>query len=201
MHAGTVYGKVLKEVLRWTPAVQEWKAVPTSGSVMYFIKMASVDFVVTYQTGNLANIVHELTHIAVFLGYDNDMCNYPPTDKVKPARILDGNGFVKNAFERQAPDGTAIAPLGTLMNRIAAAASGSSLNKQQKAMIKVKTDYATGQPHIEFDTCVNHILAYMVDWGYPKKTNIFGSNNTGNALFRLVESIALDRHKLRTGQT
>lgn len=198
--SATTYGKVLNEILPFANVVVEWKQVQTSGSVMYFLKSYGTEYVLAYQTGNIANIVHELTHIAVFEGYDNDMNNYPPTAKVKPPRRIDSNGFVQNAFDRQAPDMAAVAPLGDIINRIAAAAAASDLSKQQKAQIKVKTDYANGQPHIEFDTCVNHILSYMVGWGFPKKVGFFGAHNSGNALFRLVDSVALERHKLRTGQ-
>jgi hypothetical protein len=198
-HSGKAYGKVLTEILPYAGQVVEWKKVSTSGSVVYFLKGYGNEFVVTYQEGNLANIVHELTHIAAFEGYDNDMNNYRPTTKVKPERIVDDNGHVTNAFDRQAPDMTACVPLGQIMSRVAAANTGSSLSKEQKAMVKTKTDYATGQPHVEFDTCVNHILSYMVGWGFPKSTGFFNNNSTGNALFRLVEQVALDRHNLRTG--
>jgi hypothetical protein len=161
-----------------------------------------------YQSGNLANIVHELTHIAVYEGYANNMLNYTPTDKdkKKAGRVLTPSGYIQNQFDLQAPDDAACEPLVATMATIDSLARSSNMGQQHKEMVKVKTDYARGQPHIEFDTCINHILAYMVEWGYPKSVGIikravngayFGS---ANALFSKVESVALERYRLRTGK-
>ncbi|CAB3780691.1 hypothetical protein [Pararobbsia alpina] len=207
-YAGRTYGKVLSEVLAYVDAVETWKEVPTGGSIVPFQRQGGSRYICEYQKGNLANIVHELTHIAVYEGYGNDMLNYLPTakDANKPAAVLGTGGYVSNLSLRQLPDNAAMAPLEATMQGIAALCAGSNMGKAHKEMVQVKTTYAATLPHLEFDTCINHILAYMVGWGYPKtisfiKTKI-GSSHFGsaNALFSQVERVALQRHQLRTGQ-
>ncbi|WP_294765504.1 hypothetical protein [uncultured Rhodoferax sp.] len=205
----STYGKILAEVLGYVDLVDQWTVVPTSGSVAPKIKQGTTVYEVKYQSGNLANIVHELTHIAVYEGYANNMLNYLPTakDLAKPAKILTASGYIQNQFDLQAPDKNADEPLSATMSIIAALAQGSNMGKAHKDMVKVKTDYAIGQPHIEFDTCINHILAYMVEWGYPKtigyvKRKVSMSHfGSANALFTKVEAVARERYQLRTGNT
>ena len=204
---GSPYGKILEELLGYVDLVFEWVPVPTSGSVAPIQKDGTMRYIVKYQQGNLANIVHELTHVAVYEGYENNMLNYPPTakDLAKPAKIFTGSGYVQNQFDLQSPDIAGDGPLSARMGQIAALSLNTNMGKVHKDMVKVKTDYALGAPHIEFDTCVNHILAYMVEWGYPKTVSYikrtvnsahFGS---ANALYARVEALALERYQLRTG--
>jgi hypothetical protein len=78
--AGTTYAKIIEEVLSYVFLVRSWKKVPTSGCAIPHYTPFGAEYEVWYQEGNLANIVHELTHIACHVGYDNNFLCYHATD-------------------------------------------------------------------------------------------------------------------------
>ncbi|TMO57389.1 hypothetical protein CWC18_18740 [Pseudoalteromonas aurantia] len=69
---------VINEVLAVTPLVIDWINVQTSGSAVCRYKPDNVrQYEVRYQFGNIGNLVHELTHVAVNESYNLDFINYP----------------------------------------------------------------------------------------------------------------------------
>jgi len=203
MKAGSTYAKILDEVLGYTFMVRSWTKVPTSGSAVAFFGPFGAEWDVRYQEGNLANIVHELTHIAAYLGYENDFLCWPPTGKLKPARVysrVNETGYVSNQEALQTPEPSELEPLMDMGQRIKACVAGAGLNKDKSAQVIAKMDQGMGQfGCVEFDPCVNNVLGWLVEWGYPKKPNFFTNGN--NQLYEAVELVAYAQYKRRTGKS
>jgi len=94
---------ILNEVLALTPLVVEWINVQTSGSAVCRYKPNNIrQYEVRYQIGNLGNLVHELTHVAINESYGLDFINYPNWSALNlPERDLDTLGRCKNEDIRQ----------------------------------------------------------------------------------------------------
>jgi len=94
---------ILKEVLALTPSVVDWINVQTSGSAVCRYKPNNIrQYEVRYQIGNLGNLVHELTHVAINESYGLDFINYPNWSALNlPERDLDTLGRCKNEDIRQ----------------------------------------------------------------------------------------------------
>ncbi|CAN7199558.1 hypothetical protein [Duganella sp. Dugasp56] len=202
--AGSTYAKIINELMAHVFLVKSWTKVSTSGSAVPVYTQFGAEYDVRYQEGNLANIVHELTHMACYISYDNDFLCWHPTARVKPARTYSragGTGYVTNQEALQAPEKDALAPLLILGQQIKACIAGSDLSATKKKMVVDKMEYGTTMyAGVEFDPCVNNVLGWLVEWGYPKRPSLFTSRNA-NQLFNAVEQVAYEQYKKRTGKT
>ena len=146
----------------------------------------------------IANFVHELTHCAVNQAYGRDFVNYASTNKRMPPAIVPGptvDGVagtkgIRNEADRQ------MARMSDKSNQILTKnrdmakkfLDKAGLNGQQKAEIEDKLTYMGFNPHIEYDTCVNQMLTYLVMWGANQSTVFF------KAIERLAQE-ALNRRQ------
>src|SRR5579862_1937551 len=97
---------MLQEVYDKSALVDEWAIVATSGSaVCRYTTVLGKEvrkYTVRYQSGNIGNLVHELTHVSVNESYLLDFINYPNKNAVGvPPRVLSPKGFCTNEEERQ----------------------------------------------------------------------------------------------------
>jgi hypothetical protein len=96
---------ILQEAVGASGKVGRWESVTTSGSAVarYDPKTAAVtSYDVRYQYGDLGNLVHELTHVAVNEAYGQDFVNYRNRNGKPPEPDLDTEGRRKNEQARQA---------------------------------------------------------------------------------------------------
>ncbi len=195
----TVYSDIIEEVLGYVFQVREWTKVATSGSATPYWGPFGAEYDVRYQEGNLANIVHELTHIACYVGYDNDFLCWPPTGRVKPARTYSAGadiGFVTNQEQLQFPEMDQLEPLLNMGQRIKACVPTSPLTADQQRQVMDKMQYGTGMfGGVEFDPCVNNVLGWLIEWGYPRKGSWFSRAN--NQLFTVTEQVARAQYEKR----
>ncbi len=174
MKPGTTLSNVLKEACKMAALVKnsDYSQVPGGGNAVCKYDQAtgaSDGYKVRYQSGNIGNLVHELTHIAVNESYKRDFVNYA-SKNVPPPAVYNNTDNRTNEADRQgawmdqAKNNGIIATLDTLKKE--ANKAKTSLTAQQLADVNNKLDYGRINPHIEFETVLNQILVWMYEWGY-----------------------------------
>ncbi|MBE0368558.1 hypothetical protein [Pseudoalteromonas aurantia] len=163
---------IISEVLEVTPLVVEWINVQTSGSAVCRYKTDNTrQYEVRYQFGNIGNLVHELTHVAVNESYRLDFINYPNWATIDlPNRDLDILGRCKNEDLRQTKQMSQAmnsAKSDTLMRLKGWTDAASELSAIQKTEISNKLVYGMINPHKESDTVLNQVLVWLFEWGFP----------------------------------
>ena len=163
---------VLKEILPLVHSVVSWIPVGTSGSAVCRYGLNGVrQYEVRYQVGDLGNLVHEMTHVAVNESYGLDFLNYPNWHAVNvPKRNLDGSGRCLNEEDRQTKQmnqGMNTQLSGTLSMLKKWVDASTELTVEQRANISNKLVYGMMNPHKESHTVMNQILMWMFEWGYP----------------------------------
>ncbi len=165
---------MLKEIVSLIPSVVAWIPVTTSGSAVCRYGPRGIrQYEVRYQVGDLGNLVHEITHVAVNEAYGLDFINYTNvTAKDVPARKLDHLGRCTNEAERQTKqmdhgkNGEVMATLTTLRQW---AEASLELTATQRSEISNKLLYGMMNPQKESDTVMNQVLVWLFEWGYPVK--------------------------------
>ncbi len=189
------FRNMLQEVHTVSGLVDEWAIVPTSGSAVcrYTTVLGQPvrRYSVNYQSGNIGNLVHELTHVSVNERYQLDFVNYPNKSAVNvPDRTLSAKGYCTNEEARQAKQ------MSAAMNEKATLLlsglevwniASTELTPQQRVDIKDKLLYGQLRPHLECDTVLNQILTWLYEWGYPTPMVTGGKKPVVNALFEEVE--------------
>lgn len=193
---------VINEVLEFTPLVVDWVNVQTSGSAVCRYKTTNVrQYEVRYQFGNIGNLVHELTHIAVNESYNLDFINYPNrASAVLPDRELDILGRCKNEDERQTKQMSQSmnAAKSEILMRIKGWVDASTeLSQAQKSDISNKLIYGMINPHKESDTVLNQVLVWLFEWGFPV-TGQYVNKPVVNALYEELSTVVKDAHLERT---
>jgi len=197
---------ILKEVLALTPSVVDWINVQTSGSAVCRYKPNNIrQYEVRYQIGNLGNLVHELTHVAINESYGLDFINYPNWSALNlPERDLDTLGRCKNEDIRQTKQmnhAMNSAKTDILMRIKAWSDASTELSQEQKKEISDKLVYGMINPQKESITVLNQILVWLFEWGFP----IVGHHKNKpivNALYEelslVVKNAYLERQKGKT---
>ena len=199
---------VIQEVLSVVPLVMQWTAVQTSGSAVcrYNHRTGARQYEVRYQIGDLGNLVHELTHVAVNEAYGLDFINYPnPKANLAkvPAREFDGVGRCRNEELRQAKqmDQARNVLNGSTLNTLVQwAAAANELKAEQQKQIQDKLTYGMMSPQKEYDTVINQVLVWLFQWGYPVK-GASAKKPVVNALYEEVEKAAGAAHDERERET
>jgi len=197
---------ILKEVLALTPSVVDWINVQTSGSAVCRYKPNNIrQYEVRYQIGNLGNLVHELTHVAINESYGLDFINYPNWSALNlPERDLDTLGRCKNEDIRQTKQMSHemnMVKTDILMRIQSWSNASHELNQEQKKEISDKLVYGMINPQKESITVLNQILVWLFEWGFP----INGQHKNKpivNALYEelslVVKQAYLERQKGKT---
>lgn len=195
---------ILQEAVDASKKVGAWANVATSGSAVarYDPKAGTVrSYDVRYQYGDVGNLVHELTHVAVNEAYRQDFVNYRNASASPPAPDYDGEGRRKNEQLRQAKwmnDGSnqlMISELSTLLGL----ATGSGMQPAQVSKVTEKLRYGQMNPHTEHDTVINQVLIWMFEWGYPALVAPGSRPPAANQFYDAVERAVLAAYQRRRG--
>ena len=196
---------VLMEVLALTPLVIDWINVNTSGSAVCRYSTDPLGktrrtYEVRYQFGNLGNLVHELTHVAVNESYGLDFINYPNWHVADvPARTLDLLGRCTNEELRQGKQmSTAMNTdkLDTLQRIKAWSDAATELSIEQRNDIGNKLVYGMMNPHKESDTVLNQVLVWLFEWGYPT-IGRYRKKPVVNALLEELSTVVKNTYDVR----
>jgi hypothetical protein len=193
---------MLQEVVPLASKVVQWKAVPTSGTVICRYDSRTglpQSYEVTAQTGNMGNIVHELTHVAVNEAYKQDFVNYPNMGALNvPARTYDSMGHCTNEWDRQTKfmSDAWNSKCSAQLTQLSAWATASELPLDKKTAVTSKLSYGLQWPHKEYDTVINQILVWLHEWGYPMIGNL-KQKPVVNALWEEVEKAVAAANRLR----
>ncbi|KAF7769735.1 hypothetical protein PCIT_a2627 [Pseudoalteromonas citrea] len=189
---------IISEVLAITPLVIDWINVQTSGSAVCRYKPDNVrQYEVRYQFGNIGNLVHELTHVAVNESYNLDFINYSNRASIDlPDRELDILGRCKNEDLRQTKQMSQ--SMNTTKSDILMRIKGwtdasTELSQIQKSEISNKLIYGMINPHKEADTVLNQILVWLFEWGFPI-TGQYINKPIVNALYEELSSAVKAAH-------
>jgi hypothetical protein len=167
---------VLNEIIPLLPSVVLWIPVDTSGSAVCRYRPNNVrQYEVRYQIGDIGNLVHEMTHVAVNEAYGLDFVNYPNWHGLNvPARRLDAEGRCINEADRQTRQ------MSNAMNEQVGATLASlkgwaeaskELSDNQRMEVTNKLVYGMMNPQKESDTVMNQILVWLFEWGFPISGN------------------------------
>ncbi|RJE77606.1 hypothetical protein BGP78_00975 [Pseudoalteromonas sp. MSK9-3] len=189
---------IISEVLAITPLVIDWINVQTSGSAVCRYKADNVrQYEVRYQFGNIGNLVHELTHVAVNESYNLDFINYPNRTSIDlPDRELDILGRCKNEDLRQTKQMSQsmnTAKSDILMRIKGWTDASTELSPAQKSNISNKLIYGMINPHKESDTVLNQILVWLFEWGFPV-TGQYINKPVVNALYEELSTAVKTAH-------
>lgn len=185
---------VYTEAIAMSRLCTSWINVPASGNALcaYDTVNNRRTYTLRSQWGNIGNLVHELTHVAVNEAYGNDFINYANVRTANvPARTYGTGGGCTNEADRQMKlmNDVENVKINTKLMELIAWANASSIKDQQKNDIVSKLNYGRINPQVEFDTVINQILIWLTDWGYPV---IGGSKKpVVNALYEEVEKVAM----------
>jgi len=194
---------IVNEVQAVTPLVVAWTPVNTSGSAVcrYNENTGGRQYEVRYQIGDIGNLVHELTHVAVNESYGLDFVNYPNAHaKDVPARDLDAHGRCKNEESRQTKQ---MAParnnknIQTLQTLQLWASKATELKPDQRKQVGDKLTYGMMNPQKEYDTVINQVLVWLFEWGYPIKGASPTKKPVVNALYEEIEKAAKTAYEER----
>jgi hypothetical protein len=195
---------ILLEAVDASKKVGQWTNVATSGSAVarYDPKTGVArSYDVRYQFGDVGNLVHELTHVAVNEAYKQDFVNYRNAAANPPAPEYDAEGRRKNEQLRQAKwmnDGSNQLMIGELA-MLLGLATGSGMQPSQVSKVTEKLRYGQMNPHIEHDTVINQILVWMFEWGYPAVVAPGSRAPAANQFYDAVEKAALAAYQRRRG--
>ncbi len=193
---------VLLEILPLANQVVSWVNVATSGSAVcrYNTVTGIRQYEVRYQFGDLANLVHEMTHVAVNESYGLDFINYPNRNASNvPARQYDALGRCTNEALRQAKQmdhNKNAANIQILQGLQAWANAANELTLTQKSQITSKLGYGMINPQTECDTVLNQILVWLFDWGFPITGHSI-KKPIVNALYEEIEKAAAKVYEQR----
>ena len=153
------------------PLVANWIPVQTSGSAIcrYNPTANRREYDVRYQIGDIGNLVHELTHVAINESYGLDFVNYTNEQAkgVPPAKYT-GQGYRSNEAERQTRQmdaGKNAANGKVLQSLMGWATAARELTPIQIQEINNKLSYGAINPQKEYDTVINQILVWLNEWG------------------------------------
>lgn len=189
---------IYAEMFALTPLVTEWVNVPTSGSaICKYNQPTGRTYKVSSQWGDVGNLVHELTHVAVNEAYGYDFINYRNVSTLNvPARTFTPSGFASNEFDRQtrlmndAENVKIQATLQKLKTLAGASSAKGGLSGENSTKVVSKLDYGYQTPHKEFDTVINQVLVWLTEWGYPVIGAKKGKVPAANLLFYEIEKVA-----------
>lgn len=157
---------------------------------------------VVYQGGNLGNLVHELTHIAVNEAYERDFVNFMCTAQGAPDPDFDpGPGekywYMKNEFIRQTywMNHSDIGPPHAKLNQLIKLAETIHDEGQKKDLVE-KLQYGVLWPHKEYDTVINQVLLWLHKWGYSS-TKISEMKNLYTAVMNAAKEAYVRRQNAR----
>jgi hypothetical protein len=188
---------MLQEVHAVAGLVDEWAIVPTSGSAVCryttVTGVATRRYTVNYQSGNIGNLVHELTHVSINERYQLDFVNYPNKGAVGvPDRTLSPKGYCTNEEERQRKQmsGPMNDKTSSLLNGLEVwNVAAVELSVVQRKEIADKLLYGKLRPHLECDTVLNQIRTWLYEWGFPSATVAGAKQPVVNALVEEVEKV------------
>lgn len=128
-----------------------------------------VGYIVRAESGNLGNLVHELTHVAVNESFGMDFVNYPnPNAQNVPVRQYYESGLPKNEFDRQTKymdndqNQLRIRVLDDLIAK--ANAARACLGDHRWKQLVGQFNYGRPKPHLEFDTVINQTFVWLHEW-------------------------------------
>ena len=176
-----ILGHVLREVLALETGgrIRKHLCVSTSGWARRFYHADGNSYYdIAYQADGsdeavrLGNLVHELTHCAVNEAYGADFVNYVSSVQDLSAVETDSNGFVKDEALRQGRhlDMTIVSHLIENFTRLKKLLTHSGLSEAHKTEIGKKIDYGMTTPHLEYDTVINQIGFWCLEWGARRGT-------------------------------
>jgi|MDSW01.2.fsa_nt_gb hypothetical protein len=176
-----ILGLVLNEVLALenNGRIRKHLSVGTSGWARRYIHAdGKLYYDVAYQadsadeTIRLGNLVHELTHCAVNEAYDADFLNHASDSTGIPDIVLDSNRFVENETKRRTSrmDMTVLGYLGENLGRLKKLLTQSGLSEKHKTEVSNKIDYGMVNVYVEYDTVINQIGFWCLEWGARRGT-------------------------------
>jgi hypothetical protein len=221
---GDLLTKVLTEVLAVRPKITSYidAAGGQAFATTYYTPAthAVSHYTVTYNPGNLGNLVHEMTHVLVNETFRRDMTNYASPGNNPPAPVYNPNNTRQNEAERQTKwmdagmNTNAISDLQTLMGLCAllrsavsvTTAPNATITPEQIRKVEGQLMYAAPKPNIEHHTVLNQILVWLQEWGVRgrAKAVVPGQKPTAikgfvDALERSVQRAADARAAARNG--
>lgn len=148
-----------------------------------------------YVAGDIANLVHELTHISVNEAFDQDFVNYlNPAAGVTvpvPARNLGPTGFAANTADRELSWRHGAADkerwLLEMLRRLDSWADDPELLPENIRQVKEKLRYGMTNVTKEYDPVINQILVWLHNWGLVQ----------GNVFYDKVAAAVFDAHLRR----
>jgi hypothetical protein len=206
----TVLRDLATELAPLIDDISEWRystGTTESGSAMADVNHPG-KFIVTTQRGNVAKTMHELTHIRCFNAYGADFVAYHVDPTVLAGLPSYGTAaYGSGAYlgilaDRQMKlanltmDGPTCTQNGTIRRQIAGLAQASGLSKTRKKEIADKLSYADMWPHVEHDTCINQILVWLHNWGYPE-TPAWWKKSTKASTKALLTAVETEVVRLR----
>jgi hypothetical protein len=196
---GQTMRAIYAEVNMLVPLVTEWVKVPTSGSAVcvYANGGATRTYKVKSQWTNVGNLVHELTHIAVNEAFGRDFINYRNVRLGNvPDRVYTASGFAANEADRQMKfmkeeENVKIqAIISKLKTMARVSPKKGGMQAEATTDVQSKLDYAFGMPQTEFHTCINQILVWLTEWGYPSIGHKKGKEPAANLFYYEIEKVA-----------
>lgn len=202
LSAGKVLRDIAKEVLSVKPLISEWIQVPASGSATcHYNRYGMRRYSVRYQSGNVGNLVHELTHVLVNESYGLDFINYAHFSAVAPVQIRDSQNRCLNEQERQTRvmDHSANDEIITILQSLQAWANAADFGDlQRKSEVNNKLVYAIMNPQKEFDTVINQIFVWLYEWDFPIPPDEYMHKPPVNAFYDEIEKVAKKNYLSRT---
>lgn len=163
---------VLQEVLAASSKVSVWENKPMAYAKTIFKDGAVDSYLVSYNAGDIAQLAHELTHVAVNEKYKRDYINYANEGKTPPERTFSDDGKTCTNEEdrkRLLADKAAGDWLGRNLENLQGWTKVAGMNAfAYDAKIDAKLIYGRTNIHWEYDTVINQIMVWLVQWGYPQ---------------------------------
>jgi hypothetical protein len=192
---------VLRELSPLVPLVADSANIPGGGWAIRLVTQGHT-YQVRHQFGNVGNLIHELTHIAVNEAYGMDFVNFHidnlPVDlPAYGGAMPDGYSTIEAARQTWLKRATSAQSLRneTKCAELIAWAQASELKTEAKTKIVSQLTYGSRAPHLEHDTVMNQVLFWLFDMGYPVRG--FSKKPIGNALFEEVEKEVDRCYRLR----
>jgi len=188
---GDVLRDILDEVLALRPKITsyvETNAAAHAKAAYTPATHAVLSYTVVYLPGNLGNLVHEMTHVAVNEAYGRDFVNYGNVAANPVAPVYVTGGLRQNEGARQAKwmdagaNSQMIEELQQLQSLTSLLMSAASVTQAAAPVITTmrvqevgsKLSYGVFNPHIEHDTVINQTLVWLEEWGVRGRAKAVG---------------------------
>jgi len=200
---GPPLSDVLAEVSEMAEKVVTWKGDP--GAWRYAackydpITHNRIGYLVSAEPGNLGNVVHELTHVAVHEAYNQDFVNYfSPNAQNLPAREYNQSGYPDHMIleerQRKYRDSVQNNERERRFDDLIAKANNAStravLGDARCHQLVNQFGYGKRNAHTEFDTVINQTFFWLYEWANPVTNRSNGGERWPGKLQRPVRNMA-----------